>query len=45
MVLLSTFVFIPAGSPARIIVPVAGLLGALTVIFLVPNASNDGDGQ
>lgn len=41
MVLLSTFVFIPIGSVARIIVPVAGAVGALTVIFLVPNASND----
>ncbi|MBR1850882.1 MAG: YbaN family protein [Bacteroidales bacterium] len=41
MVLLSTFVFIPAGSVARIIVPVAGLVGALTVIFAVPNAKND----
>lgn len=41
MVLLSTFVFIPAGSVARIIVPVAGAIGALTVIFFVPNAKND----
>ncbi|MBR1799798.1 MAG: YbaN family protein [Bacteroidales bacterium] len=41
MVLLSTFVFIPAGSIARIIVPIAGAIGALTVIFAVPNAKND----
>ena len=41
MVLLSTFVFIPAGSVARIIVPVAGAVGALTVIFCVPNAKKD----
>ena len=41
MVLLSTFVFIPAGSVARIIVPVAGAVGVLTVIFLVPNAKDD----
>lgn len=41
MVLLSTFVFIPAGSVARIIVPVAGAVGALTVMFFVPNAKND----
>jgi len=41
MVLLSTFVFIPRGSVARIIVPVAGVIGAMTVIFLVPNAKND----
>ena len=41
MVLLSTFVFIPAGSVARIIVPVAGAVGALTVVLFVPNAKND----
>ena len=41
MVLLSTFVFIPAGSVARVIVPVAGGVGALTVIFFVPNAKRD----
>ena len=41
MVLLSTFVFIPAGSVARVIVPVAGAVGALTVVFFVPNAKND----
>ena len=41
IVLLSTFVFIPAGSVARIIVPVAGAVGALTVVFLVPNAKSD----
>ena len=43
MVLLSTFVFIPAGSVARIIVPVAGAVGALMVVFVVPNAKNDED--
>lgn len=37
MVLLSTFVFIPASSVARIIVPIAGAVGVLTVIFAVPN--------
>lgn len=41
MVALSTWVFIPAGSVARIIVPVAGAVGALTVIFAVPNAKQD----
>lgn len=41
MILLSVFVFIPAGSVARIIVPIAGAVGALTVVFLVPNARND----
>ena len=41
MVLLSTFVFIPEGSVARIIVLVAGFVGALTVIFFVPNAKNE----
>ncbi len=41
MVLLSTFVFIPAGSVARIIVPIAGAVGALTVIFAVPNAKEE----
>ena len=41
MVLLSAFVFIPAGSIVRVIVLVAGAMGALTVIFCVPNAKND----
>lgn len=41
MALLSAFVFIPAGSVARTIVLVAGAVGALTVIFLVPNASDE----
>ncbi len=41
MVLLSTFVFVPAGSVARIIVPIAGAIGVLVVVFLVPNAKND----
>lgn len=38
MVLLSTLVFIPAGSVARIIVPVAGAVGVLVVAFAVPSA-------
>ena len=41
MVLLSTFVFIPAGSVARIIVPIAGAVGVLTVVFAVPNANKE----
>lgn len=41
MVLLSTLVFIPAGSPARIIVPVAGAVGVLVVAFAVPSAKGD----
>ncbi len=41
MVLLSTFVFLPAGSVARIIVPIAGAIGVLVVVLLVPNAKND----
>lgn len=41
MVLLSTFVFIPAGSVARIIVPIAGAIGVLTVLLWVPNAKKD----
>ncbi|MBR3986104.1 MAG: YbaN family protein [Bacteroidales bacterium] len=41
MVLLSTFVFVPAGSVARIIVPIAGAIGVLVVVLLVPNAKND----
>ncbi|MDY6326979.1 MAG: YbaN family protein [Bacteroidales bacterium] len=40
MVLLSTFVFIPPGSVARIIVPAVGLVGVLAVVFAVPNAKN-----
>jgi len=40
-VLLSVFVFIPAGSVARPIVLIAGAIGALTVLFAVPNAKND----
>ncbi|MBQ9586582.1 MAG: YbaN family protein [Bacteroidales bacterium] len=40
-VLLSAFVFIPATSVARPIVLAAGAVGALTVIFAVPNAKND----
>ena len=41
MVLLSTFVFIPKDSVARIIVPIAGAIGVLTVIFAVPNAKEE----
>lgn len=42
MVLLSTFVFIPAGSVARIIVPAVGAVGVLVVVFAVPNAKDEG---
>lgn len=38
MVLLSVFFFIPKDSVAKIIVPIAGAAGILTVIFAVPNA-------
>jgi hypothetical protein len=38
MVLLSIFVFIPKGSVAGIIVPIAGAIGVLFVIFAVPNS-------
>ena len=38
MVLLSTLVFIPEGSVARVIVPVAGAVGVLVVAFAVPSA-------
>ncbi len=41
MVLLSTFVFIPAGSVARIIVPAVGAVGVLVVVFAVPNAKDE----
>ena len=41
MIALSYFLFIPPDSVARIIVPVAGAVGVLTVIFFVPNAKND----
>lgn len=41
MVLLSTFVFIPNGSVARVIVPLIGVIGVLTVIFAVPNAKKE----
>lgn len=41
MALLSTFVFIPKGSVARIIVPIVGAIGVLTVIFAVPNAKDE----
>lgn len=41
MVLLSTLVFIPEGSVARIIVPVAGAVGVLVVAFAVPSAKGD----
>ncbi|KWW29098.1 MAG: hypothetical protein AUK63_1654 [bacterium P3] len=43
MVTLSTFVFIPAGSVARIIVPIVGAAGVATVVFAVPNARRDED--
>ena len=41
MVLLSTFVFIPMGSVARIIVPIAGAIGVLTILLWVPKAKKD----
>ena len=41
MVLLSTFVFIPEGSVARLIVPIAGAVGVVTVVFAVPNAKKE----
>lgn len=41
MVLLSIFVFIPKGSVAGIIVPIAGAIGVLVVIFAVPNAKKE----
>ena len=41
MVLLSFFVFIPKGSVAGIIVPIAGAIGVLVVIFAVPNAKKE----
>ncbi len=37
----STFVFIPKGSVARIIVPIAGLVGCLVVWLAVPNAKRE----
>ncbi len=43
MILLSTFCFIPAGSIARILVPIFGAIGVITVIFFVPNAKKDSD--
>jgi len=41
MVTLSTVFFIPAGSVARVIVPVAGVVGCLVVLLAVPNAKHD----
>ena len=41
MILLSVLFFIPKGSVAQIIVPVAGIVGTLVVAFAVPNAKND----
>lgn len=41
MVLLSFFVFIPKGSVAGIIVPIAGATGVLVVIFAVPDAKKE----
>ncbi len=41
MVLLSVFVFIPQGSVARVIVPIAGATGVLVVIFAVPDAKKE----
>lgn len=41
MVLLSYFLFIPKDSVAKIIVPIAGAAGILTVLFAVPNAKEE----
>ena len=41
MVLLSVFFFIPKDSVAKIIVPIAGAAGVLTVVFAVPNAKKE----
>ena len=41
VVLLSVFVFIPQGQVARVIVPIAGAIGVLVVIFMVPNAKKE----
>lgn len=41
MALLSYFLFIPKDSVAKIIVPIAGIAGILTVIFAVPNAKEE----
>jgi hypothetical protein len=41
MVLLSVLFFIPKDSVAKIIVPIAGAVGVLTVIFAVPNAKEE----
>ncbi len=41
MVLLSVIFFIPKDSVAKIIVPIAGAAGILTVIFAVPNAKEE----
>lgn len=41
MVTLSTVFFIPASSVARVIVPVAGVVGCLVVLLAVPNAKHD----
>lgn len=38
MVTISTVCMIPETSVARIIVPIAGIIGSLTVIIFVPNA-------
>lgn len=41
MVLFSVFAFIPKGSVAGVIVPIAGAIGFLVVIFAVPNAKKE----
>ncbi len=38
---IMVFVFIPAGSVARIIVPAVGAVGVLVVVFAVPNAKDE----
>lgn len=41
MVIISTVYIIPEKSAARIIVPIAGIIGSIIVIFAVPNAKRD----
>lgn len=41
MVALSVIFFIPKDSVAKIIVPITGAAGVLTVVFAVPNAKEE----
>lgn len=43
MVVLSSVYIIPEKSIARIIVPIAGAIGSLIVIFMVPNSQKGGN--